>query len=43
MIEIINVSKKFGRNTVLKNVSLKINRGEIYGLVGKNGVGKQHY
>lgn len=40
MVEIINVSKRFGRNTVLKNVSLKINRGEIYGLVGKNGAGK---
>lgn len=40
MVEIINLSKRFGRNTVLKNVSLKINRGEIYGLVGKNGAGK---
>jgi len=35
-----NLCKKFGKNEVLHKVNLKINEGEIYGLVGKNGAGK---
>lgn len=40
MIEIKGVTKKFGDLTVLDNIDLKINDGEIYGLVGKSGAGK---
>jgi ABC-type multidrug transport system ATPase subunit len=35
-----HIQKKYGSNTVLRDVSIHINRGEIYGLVGKNGSGK---
>lgn len=40
MIEIKNVSKKFGELPVLNNISLTIEDGEAYGLVGPSGVGK---
>jgi len=35
-----NLTKQFGAFTAVKNVSLKIPYGEIYGLLGANGAGK---
>jgi len=35
-----SVSKNFKTKKVLSNVSLTVNAGEIYGLIGLNGVGK---
>lgn len=32
--------KKYGQATVLNNINMTINRGDIYGFVGKNGAGK---
>lgn len=40
MIEIKNVNKSFGKNEVLKDLSLTIKKGSIFGLVGINGAGK---
>ncbi|MDS0525085.1 methionine ABC transporter ATP-binding protein [Clostridium sp. SHJSY1] len=40
MIEIKNVSKSFGDIEVLKDISISINQGEIYGLIGHSGAGK---
>ncbi|MGL5694185.1 MAG: ABC transporter ATP-binding protein [Peptostreptococcaceae bacterium] len=40
VIEIINISKSFKEQVVLSEVSLSIERGKIYGLVGRNGSGK---
>ena len=40
MIKIQNLSKNFGSNTVLNNVSFEINKGEIVGFLGPNGAGK---
>ncbi len=40
MIEIKNINKTFGDLQVLKNISLTIEDGEAYGLVGPSGVGK---
>ncbi|MEN2768823.1 ABC transporter ATP-binding protein [Ornithinibacillus xuwenensis] len=40
MIEVKELSKKFGRRNVLKGVSFTANKGEITCLIGINGVGK---
>ena len=40
ILEVKNVSKKYGDYTALNNVSLNIPRGCIYGLLGPNGAGK---
>ena len=40
MIEIKNLYKSFGDKQVLKNLSIKIDDGKIFGLVGINGAGK---
>lgn len=39
-IIIDNITKKFGDFTAVKDISLKVNEGEIYGLLGPNGSGK---
>lgn len=40
LLKMSNVSKKFGENTVLKDINFSIKEGEIVGLVGENGAGK---
>ena len=40
MISIKQLSKKYGQKQVLNNISFEIQQGELYGLVGPNGVGK---
>ena len=40
MIEVKNVTKKYGDFTAVKDLSLKVEDGSIYGLVGYNGAGK---
>ena len=40
IISIQNVSKAFGKHKALKNVSLQIEKGEIFALLGPNGAGK---
>ena len=40
LLEIKNLSKSFGENTVLKDINLEIKEGEVIGLVGENGAGK---
>ena len=39
-IEIKNVTKKIDKEMVLNDISLSLNSGTIYGLVGRNGSGK---
>jgi ABC-2 type transport system ATP-binding protein len=40
MIEIRNLTKRYGDFTAVDDISLTVSRGEIYGFLGPNGAGK---
>ena len=40
VIELDKLTKFYGKNTGIKNISMKINKGEIFGFLGPNGAGK---
>ena len=40
ILKLDKISLKYGRNTILDNLSLSLNQGQILGLLGPNGVGK---
>lgn len=40
MIKIQNLAFSYGKNEVLRNISMELQPGRIYGLLGENGVGK---
>lgn len=40
MIELKNVTKKYGQNYAVRDVSFRIEKGEIVGFLGRNGAGK---
>lgn len=40
MIEVKNLTKRFGSFTALQDISLTVEDGSVYGLVGYNGAGK---
>ncbi len=40
MIDICNISKKYGNTEALNNVSFSLNKGEITAFLGPNGAGK---
>lgn len=40
VVDVKNITKRYGTNEVLKNVSITCEPGKIYGLIGRNGSGK---
>ncbi len=40
VLEMNNITKEYGQNAVLKNVTLRVKPGEIHALLGENGAGK---
>jgi len=40
IVEFKNISLSYGNRLVLDNINFKINQGEIFGMLGPNGVGK---
>lgn len=40
MIQVENISKKYGEHTAVDNLSFTVEKGQIYGFLGPNGAGK---
>ncbi|GKW50205.1 ATP-binding cassette domain-containing protein [Halomonas sp. NCCP-2165] len=40
VVELINVTQRFGDETVIRDLSLEIQRGDRIGFIGRNGAGK---
>ena len=40
MIKIINLSKSYKNKKALDNISIEVNKGELFGFIGHNGAGK---
>ena len=40
VLDIKNLSKRYNPKWALKNINLRLDKGRIYGLIGKNGAGK---
>ncbi|MBK7233437.1 MAG: ABC transporter ATP-binding protein [Saprospiraceae bacterium] len=40
MLELIDINKYFGEFSAVKDLSLKVSKGDVYGFLGPNGAGK---
>lgn len=40
-LELKNITKCYGKKTVLNGLDLTLEEGKIYGLVGRNGAGRR--
>ncbi len=40
MLQIKNLTKRYGNFTAVESLSLNVNKGEVYGFIGHNGAGK---
>src|SRR4029453_848179 len=40
MIEVENLTKRYGRHTAVDGISFRVEKGEILGFLGPNGAGK---
>jgi len=40
VVEVKNLTKKYGKRTAVKNLSFAVEKGQIYGFLGPNGAGK---
>ena len=42
VLQVINLTKNFGGLTAVNDVSFSVKKGELLGIIGPNGSGKQH-
>ena len=40
LVQTHNLTKQYGQHKAVSNVNLSVIKGEIYGLIGRNGAGK---
>ena len=43
MIQLNNVTLKFGKRTLFEDVNIKFTKGNCYGIIGANGAGKSTF
>ena len=43
ILKLNKISLEFGRKIILEDLNLRLNNGQILGLLGPNGVGKSQY
>ena len=43
MIDIKNLTKKFGNNTILKDINGQVKKGEVICIIGPSGAGKSTF
>ena len=43
IIELVQLTKRYGHFTAVDRLDLKIHKGEIFGLLGPNGAGQQRF
>ena len=41
VIQTTNLSKKYSKDFVVDSIDMHVEKGKIYGLLGKNGAGKK--
>jgi ABC-type sugar transport system ATPase subunit len=39
-LRVVNIAKRFGALTALRDVNMRVAKGEVLGLIGDNGAGK---
>ena len=42
VLEVRHLTKRYGQHLALDNVNLTLEKGEVYGLIGRNGQVRQH-
>ena len=40
MLKIINLSKSYKNKKAIENISIEVDKGEVFGFIGHNGAGK---
>ncbi|MDE7412165.1 MAG: ABC transporter ATP-binding protein [Muribaculaceae bacterium] len=40
VVKVSDISKRYGKNTALDNISFSVGRGELFGIIGPDGAGK---
>ena len=43
LVETNNLTKWYGKHKVINSLNLSVKKGEIYGLIGRNGAGKHTF
>lgn len=43
LIDVTSLEKSYGNNQILKGISFQVKKGQVFGILGVNGAGKNNY